>query len=110
MKKKIKKKLFNPKTRLYWIKKKGDVYLIGANEFDIYDMGYTELEAKEMFLEKMIIMYGDLLERIRIEADRLSMIHEDYAHFTGLEELNRETMTDEEFKKKMKKTGNRGAV
>ena len=87
MKKKTKKKLFNPKTRQYWIKKKGNKYLIGANDFDVYDEGYTQLEAKEMLLEKMIIMYGDLLERVRIEADGLKMLHEDYSHFTGLEEL-----------------------
>ena len=67
MKKKTKKtkRMFNPKTRLYWVKKTKKYWDIGANDFNICDYGYTEQDAKEMFLERMIIMYGDLLKKLQ---------------------------------------------
>lgn len=89
--------------KLYWVKRKGKHYLIGANDFNIMDQGKTLAEAKEMLLENMIIMYGDLL-------DQLDTLHKAYSGFDlpdisdleEMEELNRETMTTKEFKKKMR--------
>ena len=67
MKKKIKKtkRMFDSKKKLYWIKKSGKYWDIGTNEFNIMDYGYTKSDAKEMFLERMIIMYGDLLKKLQ---------------------------------------------
>lgn len=80
--------MFDSKKKLYWIKKKGKFYLIGANDFGIMDQGRTVSEAKEMFLENMIIMYGDLLDRVKIEADGLNELHRSYSQFDDLKELD----------------------
>jgi hypothetical protein len=77
-------------NKLYWVKKKGKFYLIGANDFSIMDQGRTMTEAKEMFLENMIIMYGDLLDRVKIEADGLNELHRAYSQFDDLKELDEE--------------------
>lgn len=82
------KRLFSSESRLYWVKKKGKHYLIGANDFNIMDQGKTIAESKEMFLERMIIMYGDLLDRVKIEADGLNELHRAYSQFDDLKELD----------------------
>lgn len=63
--KKKTKRMFDSKKKLYWIKKSGKYWNIGTNEFNIMDYGYTKNDAKEMFLERMIIMYGDLLKKLQ---------------------------------------------
>lgn len=86
--KKKTKRMFDPKKKLYWIKKSGKYWDIGTNEFNIMDYGYTKNDAKEMFLERMIIMYGDLLDRVKIEADGLNKLHRAYSQFDDLKELD----------------------
>lgn len=92
--------------KLYWTKKKGKHYLIGANDFNIMDQGKTLADAKEIFLERMIVMYGDLLDKLRD-------LHMAYSGFDlpdipdleemEVEDLNRENMPEEEYNEKMAK-------
>lgn len=92
--------------KLYWTKKKGKRYLIGTNDFNIMGQGKTLAGAKEMFLERMIVMYGDLL-------DKLGDLHMAYLGFDlpdipdleemEVEDLNRENMPEEEYNEKMAK-------
>lgn len=83
MKKKEKlKKLFDPKKKLYWMQKNGKYWDIGVSDLgNIMECGVTKSDAKEMFLERLIIEHVELIRWI-------GKIYGAYAGFSGSELLD----------------------